>query len=82
MWSLKRTHISMTLVDPYVVCEKNTHAMTLVVVSKKNTHAITLVDPCVVSEATTHFNGTGGSDRKSTRLNSSHGAKSRMPSSA
>ena len=45
MWSLKRTHISMTLVDPYVVCEKNTHAMTLVVVTKKNTHAMTLVDP-------------------------------------
>ena len=45
MWSLKRTYISMTLVDPYVVCEKNTHEMTLVVVSKKNTHAITLVDP-------------------------------------
>ena len=27
-------------------------------------------------------NGTGKTDRKSTRLNSSHGAKSRMPSSA
>ena len=26
--------------------------------------------------------GRGGGDRKSTRLNSSHGAKSRMPSSA
>ena len=26
--------------------------------------------------------GSGKSDRKSTRLNSSHGAKSRMPSSA
>ena len=61
MWSLKRTHISMTLVDPYVVCEKNTHAMTLVVVSEKNTHAMTLVDPCVVSEENTHFNDTGGS---------------------
>ena len=45
MWCLKRTHISMTPVDPYVVCEKNRHAMTLVVVSKKNTHAMTLVDP-------------------------------------
>ena len=58
MWSLKRTHISktlvvlsknnthaMTLVDPYVVSEENTHAMTLVVVSKKSTHAMTLVDP-------------------------------------
>ena len=43
VWSLKRTHISMTLVDPYVVCEKNTHAMTLVVVSEKNTHAMTLL---------------------------------------
>ena len=61
MWSLKRTHISMTLVDPYVVTEKNTHAMTPVVVSKKNQHAMTLVDPCVVSEENTHFNDTGGS---------------------
>ena len=49
----------MTLVDPYVVCENNTHAMTLVVVSKKNTHAMTLVDPCVVSEENTHFNDSG-----------------------
>ena len=64
MWSLKRTHISMTLVDPYVVCEKNTHEMTLVVVSKKNTHAMTLVvvskkktdamTPVVVSKKNTH----------------------------
>ena len=61
MWSLKRTHISMTLVDPHVVCEKNCHEMTLVVVSKKNTHAMTLVDPCVVSEENTHFNDTSGS---------------------
>ena len=41
----------MTLVDPYVVHEKNTHAMTLVdpyVVCEKNTHAMTLVDPYVV----------------------------------
>ena len=45
MWYLKRTHISMTPVDPYVVCEKNTHAMTLAVVNEKNTHAITRVDP-------------------------------------
>ena len=59
MLSLKRTHISMTLVDPYVVCEKNTHEMTPVVVSKKNTHAVTLVDPCVVSEQKTHFNDSG-----------------------
>ena len=54
-------HILMTLVDPYMVCEENTHAMTLVVVSKKNTHATTLVDPCVVSEKNTHFNDNGGS---------------------
>ena len=37
----------MTLVDPYVVCEKNTHAMT---VHEKNTHPMTLVDPYVVCE--------------------------------
>ena len=54
MWSLKRTHISTTLVDPYGVREKNTHAMTLVVVTKKNTHALTLVDPCVDYEENTH----------------------------
>ena len=34
---------AMTLVYPYVVCEKNTHAMTLAVVCEKNTHAMTLV---------------------------------------
>ena len=77
VWYLKRTHISMTMVDPYVVCEKNTHTMTQVVVSKKsthamtlvdpqedcenNTHAMTLVDPCVVSKENTHFNDTCGS---------------------
>ena len=51
----------MTPVDPCVVCEKNTHAMTLDVVCEKNTHAMTiavvneknidamtLVDPFVV----------------------------------
>ena len=54
------TH-AMTLMDPYVVCEKNTHATTLVAVSEKNTHAMTLVDPCVVSVQNTHFNDTGGS---------------------
>ena len=54
MWSLWRTHISITLVDPYVVCEKNTHAMTLVVVSEMNTHAMTLVDPYGVCEKNTH----------------------------
>ena len=59
MWSLKRTHISMTLVDPYVVCEKKTHAMTPVVVSEKNIHAMTPVDPCVVSEESTDFNDSG-----------------------
>ena len=48
MWSLKRTHISMTLVDSYVVCEKKTHEMTL-------------VDSYVVSKENTHFNDTGGS---------------------
>ena len=45
MWYVKRTHISMTLV----------------VVSKKNTHAMTLVDPRVVSQENTHFNDTSGS---------------------
>ena len=34
--------------------------MTLVVVTKKNTHAMTLVDPCVVSVENTHLNDTGG----------------------
>ena len=38
----------MTLVDPYVVCEKNRHAMTLAVVHEKNRHAMTLVDPYAV----------------------------------
>ena len=56
----KNTH-AMTLVDPYVVCEKNKHAMTLVVVSKKNTHAMKLVDPCVVSLENAHFNDSSGS---------------------
>ena len=61
MWSLKRTHISMTLVDPSVVCEKKRHEVTPVVVSKKNTNAMTLVDPCVVSEENRNFNDTSGS---------------------
>ena len=61
MSSVKRTHISVTLVHPYVVCEKNSHEMTPVVVSKKNTHEMTLVDPCVVSEENTHLDDTGGS---------------------
>ena len=56
----------MTLVDPYVVCEKNSYEMTPVVDSIKNTHAMTLVDceksthamtlvdPYVVCEKNTH----------------------------
>ena len=68
MWSLKRKHISMTLVDPYVVCgknrhvmtlvvvcEKNRHAMTLAVVNEKSRHAMTLVDPCGVNEKNTYL---------------------------
>ena len=39
----KNTH-AMTLVDPYVVCEKNSHERSPVVVSKKKTHAMTQVD--------------------------------------
>ena len=54
----KSTH-AMPLVDPYLVCGNNTHAMTLLVVSEKNIHAMTLVDPCVVFEENTHFNDTG-----------------------
>ena len=57
MWFLKRAHISMTLV---VVSKKNTHAMTQVdpcVVSKEITHAMTLV---VVTKKNT-CNDTGGS---------------------
>ena len=45
MWYVKRTNITMTLV---VVTKKNTHAMTLVdpwVDCEKNTNAMTLVDP-------------------------------------
>ena len=56
--SKKNTH-AMTLVDPYVVWEKNTHVVTQVVISKKNTYAMPLVDPCVVSEENTHFNDSG-----------------------
>ena len=58
--SKKSTH-AMTLVDPYVVCEKNAHAMTLVVVTEKNRHAMTLEEPCVISKENTHFNDTSGS---------------------
>ena len=50
---------SMTLVDPYVVCHNNTHAMTLVVVSKKSKHAMTLVDPYVVCLEEHTCNDTG-----------------------
>ena len=53
----------MTLVDPCVVCGKNTHAMTLVGpygVCEKNTHAMTLVDPYVVCGKNTHAMNTGG----------------------
>ena len=51
----------MTLVDPCVVCEKNTLAMTLVVVSKKRANEMTLVDPLVDCEENTPFNDTSGS---------------------
>ena len=44
-----------------VVNGKNTHAMTLAVVNEKNTHEMILVDPYVVCEKNTHFNDTGGS---------------------
>ena len=49
----------MTLV---VVTKKNTHAMTLVdpqVDYEMNTDAMTLVDPQVVCEKNTHFNDSG-----------------------
>ena len=58
MWFVRRTDMQMTpymvheknthaitLVDPCVVSEENTHAMTLAVVNEKNTHAMSLVDP-------------------------------------
>ena len=50
----------MTLVDPYVGSEKNTHTMTPIVVSKKSTHAKTLVDPCGLGKEHTS-NDTSGS---------------------
>ena len=37
-----------------MVCEKNTHAMTLAVVHEKIRHAMTPVDPCGVNENKTH----------------------------
>ena len=44
VFSKKNTH-AMKLVDPCVVSEENTHAMTLAMVNEKNTHAMTLMDP-------------------------------------
>ena len=38
--------------------------------------------PATVSDIIAHLNGKGIQDRKSTRLNSSHITRSRMPSSA
>ena len=64
----------MTLVDPYVACEKNTHARTLVVVSKNNTHAMTLVDPCVVSEENTHAMTIAVVNEKNTQFNDTSGS--------
>ena len=37
-----------------MVCEKNTHAMTLAMVHGKSRHAMTLVDPSVVCDKNTH----------------------------
>ena len=84
----------MTLVDPYVVCEKNTHEMTLVVpvffrknntnsitpvvVSKKNTHAMTLVDPRVVCEENTHAMTLAVVNEKNTHFNDTGGSISGM----
>ena len=56
---LNRYQDNDTSVNLYVVCEKNSHEMTPVIVSKKNTHAMTLVDPFVVCEKNTHFNDSG-----------------------
>ena len=50
-----------TLVDPYVVCGRNKHEMTLAMIHEKNRHAITLVDPCVVHEKNRHAITLGGS---------------------
>ena len=54
----ENTH-AMTLVYPYLVCEKNTHPMTVGMVHEKKTHAMTLVHPYVVCEKNTHFNDSG-----------------------
>ena len=64
---------AMTLVDPCVVSEENTHARTLVV-SKKSTHAMTLVDPCVVSEENTHPMTLAVVSKKSTHFNDTGGS--------
>ena len=64
----------MTLVDPYVVCEKTSHEMTQVVVSKKNTHAVTLVEPGVVSEENTHAMTLAVVSKKSTHFNDTSGS--------
>ena len=37
-----------------MVCEKNTHAVTLGVVHEKNRHGMTPVDPCVVHKKNRH----------------------------
>ena len=64
----------MTLVDPYVECEKNTHEMTPVVVSKKNTQSMTPVDPCVVSEENTHAMTLAVTNEKNTHFNDTGGS--------
>ena len=64
----------MTLVDLYVVCEKNSHEMTPVVVSKKITHAMTLVDPCVVYEENTHAMTLTVVNEKNTHFNDTSGS--------
>ena len=61
-WWIKENTHAMTLVDPYLVCEKNRHAMTLVdpyVVHEKNRHAVTPVDPYVVCLEEHTCNDTG-----------------------
>ena len=48
--------------------------MTPVGVSKKNTHAITLVDPCVVSEQNTHAMTLAVVNEKNTHFNDTCGS--------
>ena len=58
---MKRTDMQSHLVDPCVVHEQNTYAMTMVdlcVVCEKNTHPMTLG---VVHENNTHPKNSGGS---------------------